>query len=134
MSGAAITMAIVNCKLVLPEEILEGATLLVSGERIAAFGASDAISVPDGVEIIDAVGGFVGPGFVDIHVHGAGVERDSSFHTLAAAEYFLAHGETTILASPWYRMDAARMLEAVRSIKANIGKTKNVRGIYFEGP
>jgi N-acetylglucosamine-6-phosphate deacetylase len=118
----------------LPDKILGGATLLVSGERIVAFGKREAVNAPEGVEVIDAKGCFVGPGFVDIHVHGAGPERDTSFHTAAAAEYFLAHGETTILASPWYRMDAMRMLEAVRSIKGSISKTKNVRGIYFEGP
>lgn len=134
MKNTAITLAIKNCKLVLHDRILPDATLLICGERIAAFGGADEVKIPDGVNVIDAAGGYVGPGFVDIHVHGAGVGRDTSFNTVEAAEYFLSHGETTILATPWYSMDASRMLDAVKSIKENIGKTKNVRGIYFEGP
>ena len=38
------------------------------------------------------------------------------------------------MATPWYSMDRERMLSAIRSIKESIGKTKNVRGIYMEGP
>lgn len=134
MKNGEITLALTNCRLVLPDAILDAATLLVSGERIHSFGKQGEVAVPHGVRVVDAQGAFVGPGFVDIHVHGAGPARDTSFHTVEAAEYFLSHGETTILATPWYSMDKDRMLQAVKSIKQNIGKTKNVRGIYFEGP
>lgn len=129
-----VTLAISHGRLVLTDEILEDATLLICGDRISAFGPADQLVVPDGVPVIDAKGGYVGPGFVDIHVHGAGAALDTSFNTVKAADYFLSHGETTILATPWYSMDKNRMLEAVRSIKANIAQTKNVRGIYMEGP
>lgn len=134
MKNDKITLAIKNCRLVLVDEIICGATVLVAGERIAHFGKTEEIRIPEGVRVIDAKNSYIGPGFVDIHVHGAGPERDTSFNTVEAAEYFLSHGETTILATPWYSMNAERMLDAVRSIKKNIGKTRNVRGIYFEGP
>lgn len=134
MNRSEITLAIKNCRLVLPSEIVDGATVLLAGEKIFSFGKAAEIVIPSGVEVIDAENKYVGPGFVDIHVHGAGFGRDTSFNTVEAAEYFLAHGETTILATPWYSMDAERMLLAIKSIKANMGKTKNVRGIYLEGP
>lgn len=128
------TLAIVSCRLVLPCEILNDAAILLAGEHILAFGKREEIAIPDGVRVIDAEGAYVGPGFVDIHVHGAGPGRDTSFDTEAAAAYFLSHGETTILATPWYSMNAERMLDAVKSIKKNMPRTKNVRGIYMEGP
>ena len=134
MMGNKTTLAIKNCRLVLEDEMIDGGTILLSGDKILAFGKAEEIGIPSGIEVIDAQNNYVGPGFVDIHVHGAGFGRDTSFNTVEAAEYFLSHGETTILATPWYSMDASRMLEAVKSIKENIGKTKNVRGIYFEGP
>ena len=134
MNTTNVTLAITNCRLVLPENIIGGATVLVAGEHIVDFGKTEKIAIPEGVSVLDAKNSYVGPGFVDIHVHGAGPERDTSFNTVEAAEYFLSHGETTILATPWYSMNAERMLDAVRSIKKNIGKTRNVRGIYFEGP
>ena len=53
--------AIVNGKLVFPDRIMEG-TLLMEGQKIVAAGK---VIVPEGAEIIDAKGLFVGPGFVD---------------------------------------------------------------------
>lgn len=134
MISTSITLAVTNCRLVLPDSVVENAVLLIDGERIVDFGSAETTPIPEGTPTLDAKGGYVGPGFVDIHVHGAGLGRDTSFDTVAAAEYFLSHGETTILATPWYSMDKSRMLEAVKSIKKNMGKTKNVRGIYMEGP
>lgn len=56
--------AITNGKIVTPEGIVEGKALLF-GEKIVGI-TSDA---PD-CAVIDAGGGFVSPGLVDVHVHG----------------------------------------------------------------
>jgi 5-methylthioadenosine/S-adenosylhomocysteine deaminase len=47
--------------------VLEGADVLVDGERIAAVGP--ALAVPDGTAEIDASGGIVMPGMIDTHRH-----------------------------------------------------------------
>ncbi len=56
--------AIVNGRIVAPEGIVEGKTL-VFADRIIGI----TTDVPD-CEIIDAKGGYVSPGLIDVHVHG----------------------------------------------------------------
>ena len=78
-----------NANLILEDRILENGALLIDGDIIAKVGAG-ALNAPADT-VIDAQGAYIGPGFVDIHVHGAGPERDTSFNTVEAAERAL-HG------------------------------------------
>jgi imidazolonepropionase-like amidohydrolase len=48
---------------------MEGQTIFVSGDRIAAVGADGTITLPTGTTSIDAAGRTVLPGLVDSHVH-----------------------------------------------------------------
>src|SRR5580658_3927630 len=48
-------------------QVLTGADVLVTGERIAAIGHG--LSVPDGTVEIDATGGILMPGMIDTHRH-----------------------------------------------------------------
>lgn len=48
---------------------LEGAALLIDGDRIVAVGRQADIAVPDGTEVIDAPDATVIPGLIDAHVH-----------------------------------------------------------------
>ncbi|MBO5936267.1 MAG: N-acetylglucosamine-6-phosphate deacetylase [Clostridia bacterium] len=59
--------AIINGKIILKDRILEGSALLYSDvvEGIVPHG-----SVPKEAEIIDAKGGYVAPGLIDMHIHG----------------------------------------------------------------
>lgn len=59
--------AIINGKIILKDRILEGSALLYSDvvEGIVPHG-----SVPAEAEIIDAKGGYVAPGLIDMHIHG----------------------------------------------------------------
>ena len=59
--------AITNGKIILKDRILEGSALLYSDvvEGIVPIG-----SVPAEAEIIDAKGGYVAPGLIDMHIHG----------------------------------------------------------------
>lgn len=58
-------LAIKNAKIVLENEILDGKVLLLS-DKIE--GIVD--SIPENCEVIDAEGGYVTPGFIDLHIHG----------------------------------------------------------------
>ena len=49
--------------------VLEHATLLVQGERIAAVGRQADIAIPEGAQVIDAPNATLMPGMVDAHVH-----------------------------------------------------------------
>lgn len=124
-------VAIVNANLVLENGILFDGKMLVADGRIAAFGQD--LEIPEGAEIIDAQGAYVGPGFVDIHVHGGG--GFSTCHDPEkAAAYFLRHGETTILATTDYHMNRETLLEFIAKIKAAMVHTPTIKGIYMEGP
>ena len=128
-----ITKAITNCQLVLERGILWDATLLISYDKIAAYGAARETEIPQDAEIIDAGGLYVGPGLVDIHVHGGG-DTDTYVDPVKAARHFLAHGETSILATPSYDLNRDEFIESVRRIKAGMAEAKTIKGINFEGP
>lgn len=57
--------AIVNGKLILKDRVIEGPALLYS-DVIEGMTAN----VPEGTEVIDAAGGYVAPGLIDLHIHG----------------------------------------------------------------
>ena len=64
--------AIVNGNLVLENGILFDGAMLIENGRILDFGPQREVFIPADAEIIDAQGAYVGPGFVDIHVHAGG--------------------------------------------------------------
>jgi Tol biopolymer transport system component len=51
------------------DEVLRGADVLVTRNRIAAVGPSRTVTIPAGAKTIDATGKFIVPGFVDAHAH-----------------------------------------------------------------
>lgn len=60
-------IAIKNGKIALKDKILENKVLICT-DKIE--GIVDEKEIPEGCEIIDAFGGYVTPGFIDLHVHG----------------------------------------------------------------
>lgn len=125
--------AIKNAQIVLENGILWDGTIIIEDDRIATIGAGRETEIPTGAEIIDANGTYVGPGFIDIHVHGGG-GYSTCFDLKNTAEFFLNHGSTSILATPDYHMNRETTLEVIRNIKADIDNLKSVKGIYMEGP
>jgi N-acetylglucosamine-6-phosphate deacetylase len=79
------------------------------------------------------MGAYVGPGFVDVHCHGAN-GKTTYFDAQYIADYFLEHGTTSFLATPSYDQPADEFLEAIRSAKNSVGKVKTLKGLYIEGP
>lgn len=59
--------AIVNGKIILKDRITENRVLLFTD---VIEGIVDADNIPEGCEIIDAKGGYVSPGLIDLHIHG----------------------------------------------------------------
>jgi len=50
-------------------EVREASNLLLDGDRIVVDGAANQVEIPEGTEIIEAVGLFVIPGLWDLHTH-----------------------------------------------------------------
>lgn len=59
--------AIKNAKIILENKIEYGKALIL---RDKIEGIVDESNIPSEVEIIDAEGGYVAPGFIDLHIHG----------------------------------------------------------------
>lgn len=127
-------LAICNANLVLETGILWDAALLIDNDRIVSFGKN--IDIPADAQLLDANGAYVGPGFVDIHVHGGGGHLTYT-EPLETAEFHLLHGTTTILCVPDYNLPFADFLQAIRKGKEAMsadGAGKAIAGFYMEGP
>ena len=59
--------AIINGSIILKDKIINGCALLYS-EKIEGIVPCD--NIPTDCEIIDANGGYVSPGLIDLHIHG----------------------------------------------------------------
>jgi len=127
--------AIINANVVLENGILWDGVILVSSDKIVSVKSKKDIEIPADAEIIDANGAYVGPGFIDIHVHGGGGHSICK-EVEEAAAFFLEHGTTSIFATTDYHMDKETTITAIRAIKKAMdsGKAKSVKGIYAEGP
>jgi dihydroorotase len=81
------------------QQLNEGVNLLIEDGRVAAF-SKPADGVPEGVEVFDATGLVVAPGFIDLHTHlrepGQEYKEDVASGAAAAA----AGGFTSICAMP----------------------------------
>ena len=125
-----------NANVVLENGILFGGVLVVERNRIINVGTEDEIPVANNAEIIDAKGLYIGPGFVDIHVHGGGGAMFFE-SPKKAAEHFLLHGETTLLPTFYCTMNKDAFLEGIKRVRKvmqqeSIGKA--IAGFYMEGP
>lgn len=91
-------LKIYNGKIITPYKVIQGGTLLITGDTITAVSEKN-IEAEDTVEI-DAKGNYITPGFIDIHVHGGGGHdfmdgNETAF--LKIAETHAQHGTTAML-------------------------------------
>ena len=127
--------AIINAELVMRDHLIPDAVLFIEGDKIAGFGEMRTTPIPEGCEIIDAQGAYVGPGLVDIHCHaGHGVRFENGAETAASAH--LPFGTTSMLATLGGRLTAPELVKGIQGIRAAMDKPEgiNIAGIYMEGP
>lgn len=126
------TVYIDNAKVVLADRYVTGALLIEDG-RIAAYGPD--VEKPEGAEVFDAQGAYVGPGLIDIHIHGCGGKSFTDEPRFASA-HALKHGVTSVLATLDYIPTTEEYLTQIDTVLAEMdsGESPNLRGIYMEGP
>ena len=86
--------AIKNATLVMRDHLIPEAVLFIEDGVIAGFGEMRNTPIPEGCEIIDAEGLYVGPGLIDIHNHAGGGHWYYA-EPIEAAQFNLKHGTTT---------------------------------------
>ena len=126
-----------NCQLVFPDFFATG-SLRVRDGRIDSVKIDGNLSDP-AAEIVDCAGDFLGPGFVDIHNHGAaGVDFiDGEIEGLAAAlAWHQSQGSTSVLATLLTNPPEQISKMIRRHVAAEkAGKLPgNFAGIHLEGP
>jgi N-acetylglucosamine-6-phosphate deacetylase len=133
-----------------PFEEIPGGAVIIEGARIAAVGRRDALRAPTGAREIHARGMTAVPGFVDVHIHGAGGHDVMTATPEALAGIALRaarHGTTSLVATTvTASADAtsrslegiARFVHGQRAERAdtpqNGGLAAEILGIHLEGP
>ncbi len=59
--------AITNGKIILKDRVIDGFAVLISD---VVEGIVPAEQIPEGAEVLDARGGYIAPGLIDLHIHG----------------------------------------------------------------
>ena len=116
---------------------LEGAALLVDGDRIVAVGRQADISAPDGAEVIEAPDATLIPGLIDVHVHLAysGVPDPRQFW---AEQVDMNYALVSLRAAHYAKETLLQGFTAVRDMHAPGGTIIDLRDAvnrgYITGP
>ena len=132
-------IALKNGVLVTPDGVTTGKTLLFDKTIVRIADAADPI--PEGARTVDAAGGYVLPGFVDLHVHGGGGAEFLDAEP-GAIETVLKtharHGTTSLLATTLTCPDEILYAGIERLGNAIENGTPDggceILGIHLEGP
>ncbi len=121
-----------NGEVVLPDQSIPGGTVILADGRIRHAGA--ARETPRGATEINARGGYITPGLIDVHLHGAGLVgweacTDEGLQQLQAT--LLAHGVLQFV--PTMMADEA-VIRRVTGLLESASCSDRVPGIYVEGP
>lgn len=73
--GSALVLRGATVATMRGSEIIAGADIVISGNRIVAVGASGTVTIPSGAQLRDVSGKVVTPGFVDTHAHYENIAR-----------------------------------------------------------
>jgi N-acetylglucosamine-6-phosphate deacetylase len=125
-----------NAHLVTPSRIVQHGWLAVDGDRIAALGEGP----PPAADHVDLQGGWIVPGYVDLHVHGGGGHAFNSADPsalVAAADFHRGHGTTSLLTGIVTTTPTATRaaLDAVEVARHHVVPTAaRILGAYLEGP
>src|ERR1700749_3711234 len=135
-------LLLAGARVVLPARVLEDASVLVEGGRIARIYEDAASAGAHGASVLDLKGLTLAPGFIDIHIHGSvGVDaHDTDADGLHDVARFLAARGVTPWLPSLVPASAEEYRRAVESIAALI-RTQDERppaarvvGLHYEGP
>lgn len=128
-----------------PFEEISDAVVVIQGSKIFAVGPRGKVDLPRGVREMQARGRTIVPGFVDVHIHGAG-GHDVMEGTREALEIITAtvatHGTTSLVATT-VTASEKETRDSVAGIAHFVLNTSQyparelsaeILGIHFEGP
>lgn len=138
-SRRAKRSAVINGTVVLPNRLLRGGMVEFEGAKIVSVGKQR--KLPQSVEVIDAEGGYISPGFIDIHVHGgSGADfMDGTTEAVRiACKSHARHGTTTIFptSTTGSVKHITAMINACAEVQKEVGRTvlPKIAGVHLYGP
>ena len=126
-----------DARIVTPDTTIEHGWLGVAGGAIAAVEPGDAPE--ESGEVRPLGGAWLGPGFIDIHVHGSvGIDvMDTDEAGLRRlSRFFATRGVTSYLVGT-YTLDHQGTLQALQTVRGVLGPVTggaSILGVYMEGP
>ena len=131
-------MEITNARLILPDSVQRGSLSIRSGQ-IHKISKNSKPATNSKESVMDLRGGFLAPGFVDLHIHGA-MGRDTMEARLDAfreiTEFHLHGGTTsltlTTLSAP--QGDILKALDTIAPIRNRSIGGSRILGVHVEGP
>jgi N-acetylglucosamine-6-phosphate deacetylase len=127
-----------NGTVVLPDRLLDGGEVHTRDDRIRFVGRADRHAA-SGLAVIDLAGGYLLPGFVDLHVHGGdGADfmdgTADAFRTVLAAH--AQHGTTSCTPTTTVARHDQHLafLEQVRAFRRSPAAGAKVLGAHIYGP
>ena len=127
-------MIIKNCKLVYLDRIEEGSVLIENG-KIKEINPT----CPSNDNVIDAKGLYLSPGFIDVHIHGAGGHdtMNGTYESLNIIASIIAkHGTTSFTPTTMTvsKEDIRKAMLAIKEAKIKGTDGAVVLGAHLEGP
>ena len=128
-----------------PFEEISDAVVVVQGNKIAAVGRRSTVELPRSAREVTTRGKTIVPGFVDVHIHGAG-GHDVMEGTAEALEIIAAtvavHGTTSFVATTVTasEMETSESVAGIAQFILNSSEfairelEAEIVGIHFEGP
>jgi N-acetylglucosamine-6-phosphate deacetylase len=125
--------------IILEDRLLDGAQVEVDGARIAAIRTNAEATSGALGQSVDLEGGYLAPGFVDLHVHGGdGADfmdgTEEAFRTVCRAH--ARHGTTSLLPTTTVARHDQHLtfLELCRRLKQGPAGGARILGAHFYGP
>ena len=132
--------AIKNAKVILEDEIVLNKALLYTDKIV---GLVDENEIPADAEVIDAEGGYVSPGFIELHIHGyLGKDVcDASEESIRIISKGLLENGVTGYLPTTMTVDMKVIKGAIESVRALMAESKTpefdgttILGVHAEGP
>jgi N-acetylglucosamine-6-phosphate deacetylase len=135
---------LLRCKqAITPTAEIADAGILIRDGEIEAIGAREALTLPDGAEEISATDSIAIPGFIDVHIHGAGGHdvMEATTDALRTVTRTVASRGTTSIVATTVTASPQATLQSVAGIAKYISEQHagsppcaEILGLHFEGP
>ena len=127
-------MLIKNCNIIYLDKIEKGSVLVENG-KIKEINPSNV----NDTEVIDAEGLYLSPGFIDVHIHGAGGcdTMDGTVESInTIAKTIVQHGTTSFTPTTMTvaAEDIRKSMEVIKKLKEEGTEGANVLVAHLEGP